>query len=198
MQFKLFSDHLDLAHHYWSLLLQPGDIAVDATCGNGLDCLYIAQRILVESTGHLTAFDIQETALEKTRLLLTGHLEESLMERIDLCQGCHSEFPATLLPESVALIVYNLGYLPGGGDKSLTTMTGTTLFSIQRALPLIKRGGAISITCYPGHAEGQNEETEIIKLLADLNPHEWNCCHHQWINRKQAPTLFFIQRRYKE
>jgi len=38
-------------------VLQPGDVAVDATCGNGHDSLFMAQCI--GHTGRLHAVDVQ-------------------------------------------------------------------------------------------------------------------------------------------
>jgi hypothetical protein len=38
-------------------VLQPGDVAVDATCGNGHDSLFMAQAI--GPTGELHAVDVQ-------------------------------------------------------------------------------------------------------------------------------------------
>jgi len=94
----------------------------------------------------------------------------------------------------VRLITYNLGYLPGGGDKSLTTKVETTVESVRKALKLIQAGGAISITLYPGHSEGQREETQLLSFIKKLTPLEWNCCHHQWLNRNKSPSLLFIQK----
>lgn len=45
------------AQMVWAQVLQPGDVAVDATCGNGHDSLFMAQCI--GSTGHLHAVDLQ-------------------------------------------------------------------------------------------------------------------------------------------
>lgn len=45
-------------------VLQPGDIAVDATMGNGHDTLFMAE--CVGKTGLVYAFDIQAQAIEAT------------------------------------------------------------------------------------------------------------------------------------
>ena len=37
--------HLKLAHHLWDQLLQKGDWALDATCGNGHDALFLSERV---------------------------------------------------------------------------------------------------------------------------------------------------------
>lgn len=195
-QFKLFQTPLDLAHNYWQQLLKPGDCVIDATSGNGHDTLFLAKLILSDEKGHIIALDIQQQAVENTRQLLKDNLK-GLPGNISTYRQCHSTFPSFLEKESVALIVYNLGYLPGG-NKSLTTLSDTTLKSLEAASSLIAPGGAISITCYPGHAAGKPEEELALHFAATLNPQEWSSCHHKWLNRKNAPSLILIQRALKE
>lgn len=191
--FPLFQSHLDLAHHYWERLLEPGDCAIDATCGNGHDSLYVGGRCLTKDAGALYLIDLQESALENTYMRLAAELDPALLERVTFLKQCHSTFPASIKPESVKLIVYNLGYLPGG-DKGKTTQVNSTLESLKSALLLIVKGGAISITCYPGHEEGAVEEENALAFCANLDPKVWSCCHHRWINRHRAPSLLLIQR----
>lgn len=195
-QFFLFQSHLDLAHSYWKDSLNNGDIAIDATCGNGYDTLALAQLIFdktEQKNGQLIALDRQKAAIDATHARLKSVLPEDFMQHIYLLEQCHSSFPNHLAPESVALIVYNLGYLPGG-NKSLTTERSTTLQSLQAALPLIKPQGSISITCYPGHEEGLHEENAVKEFAAALDPRDWSSCHHSWLNRKKAPSLLIIQK----
>lgn len=188
-----FHPHLALAHSSWKSIVTSGDTIIDATCGNGHDALFLAQLLFQEDNkGTLFAFDIQPEAIEATRKRLETGFQGNLPKNICFITGCHSSFPQEVAPNSVKLIVYNLGYLPGG-DKSKTTMLETTSLSINKACDLITKGGLISITFYPGHPEGQKEETIILEEIAKLDPQKWNCCHHRWINRKQSPTLLLIQ-----
>lgn len=121
-------------------------------------------------------------------------MSNQVYARIHWHQGCHSQFPEEILPHSVRLIVYNLGYLPSGGNKKITTQKSTTLKSLEKALVLLQPGGVISITCYPGHAEGAQEMEEVIAFAAKLPPSEWSCCLHHWLNRNKAPALLLIQK----
>lgn len=191
--FPLFQSHLDLAHEYWKRLLQSGDIAVDATCGNGQDTLALAKMYLTPREGNIYAFDIQERAIASTQLLLADALPEEIRKRIVLTCASHEHFPFSIAPESVRLFVYNLGYLPKG-DKSLTTRVESTLSSIQEALKLLACGGAISVTCYPGHTEGAEEEKSLLSFAKTLDARHWSCCHHRWLNRRESPSLLFIQK----
>lgn len=191
--FALFQSHLDLAHSYWQKIIKPGDIAIDATCGNGQDTLLLCKLALSHSAGHVYAIDIQPQAITLTQAFLTQNLPSSLLSQVIYHQGCHSVFPTEIQPESVGLIAYNLGYLPGN-DKNLTTMTETTLKSLNQALTFIKPGGAISITCYPGHVEGSHEQEAISDFAKNLLPVDWSCCHHVWLNRKKSPSLILLQK----
>lgn len=192
-QFPLFQTPIDLAQGYWKRLLKKGDTVIDATCGNGHDTVTLAQLMEDLGGGNLIALDVQDAALEATKILCKEWFEPASRVQIDLLRQSHASFPEKLLPSSVALIVYNLGYLPGG-DKSVTTLTSSTLQSIETALPLLREGGALSVTCYPGHEEGAKEEKNILEYVQKLPPEQWSCCHHKWINRRTAPSLLLIQK----
>lgn len=201
--FPLFNSHLDLAHSYWKTSLaatvgQHGRIIIDATCGNGHDTLFLAQTAILPDTAalpksRLIAIDKQSQAVEATQNLLKQHLPAACLAHIEFHNRCHSSFPESLPPASVALIVYNLGYLPGG-DKAVTTVYDSTLRSLANALPLMQPGGIVSITCYPGHPAGALEKKAILEFAASLPPSAWSCCHHRWLNRKAAPSLLLLQK----
>ena len=191
--FPLFQSHLDLAHDYWSKLVQFGDSVIDATCGNGYDTLKLCQLALTDNKGKVYAFDNQSKAIESASHYLATELPPHLIKGLEFQKRCHSTFPVFLQPDSIKLIVYNLGYLPGG-DKGLTTKRLTTLQSLHQACDLLQTGGAISVTCYPGHTEGAFEQEGILDFFTTLSPKEWSCCQHLWLNRRLAPSLFFIQK----
>lgn len=193
LQFPLFHSHIDLAHQIWSRVISLGDIVVDATCGNGHDTLFLAKKTLTHDSGRVYALDLQETALESSRKKLETELSPELSQRVIFLQQCHSHFPEEIHEQKARLFVYNLGYLPGG-DKSKTTMTQTTLSSIDEAKKCLLPGGLISITCYPGHPEGEIEQKTILDHVSQWDLSEWSCCHHQWINRNHAPSLLLIQK----
>lgn len=192
-RFSPFQSHLELAHHYWQKIVQPGDQIIDATCGNGHDTLLLATFALQPEAGHLWAIDLQKQALEKSQKLLSTELSSDLYQRISWMHQSHAQFPSSIEKESVKLIVYNLGYLPGG-NKEVTTQTASTLQSLEQALALLCPGGAISLTCYPGHPEGAAEEKAIRSFLEHLDPRLWCVCHHVICNRQKAPSLFLIMK----
>lgn len=183
--FPLFQSPLDFAHQFFEKLLLPEDIAIDATCGNGHDTLVLAKLL---PNGKVVAIDLQPQAINKTKTLLEGRYPQVIFH-----QRSHETFPEDCLPESIKLIVYNLGYLPGG-DKTVTTKREKTLNSLKNGLPLIQKGGCISITCYPGHAEGEEEEKALLPFCRDLSREEWSVSYTQWINRTKSPSHILIQR----
>lgn len=186
MTFSLFQNPLDLAHHFWKRVVQPGDILIDATCGNGHDTLFLAHL----SPRLLYGFDIQPEALETTQKRLEGLLSQ---DQLRLIQGCHSQFPKEIQPGSVRLLVYNLGYLPGG-NKAITTRTRSTLESLQQSLTLLMFGGLISLTCYPGHDEGAREEAALVDFITQLDKEVWSATHQRWLNRRYSPSLLLLQK----
>lgn len=174
-----FQNHLTFAHAIWKAHLEPGDWAIDATCGNGQDT-----AILAQITANVIALDIQPRAIESASSRAQAHF---------FCQS-HESFPSFCEGKRIQLIVYNLGYLPGG-DKTLTTRVESTLMSIRAAQALIGDGGLISITCYPGHPEGAREQAALLDYVKKLPPQRWDCTHHTWENRQNSPSLLLIKKK---
>ncbi len=174
--------HIEIAHSIWKLIVQPGCTAVDATCGNGHDSYFLASL-----GAKVIGFDVQKSAIEETASCLKEFRDVTLYEM------CHSKMHEVIPPKSVKLIAFNLGYLPGG-DKQVTTMLTSTLKAIQTSLDLIMPGGLISITCYPGHSEGELEEQAILSFIATLKQEEWSISSYRTINRQKAPHLISVLR----
>lgn len=185
------SPHLRLAQDYWTHHLPSKSFVIDATCGNGHDTLFLVQHF---EDGLLIGLDIQSQAIENTTNLLRQSIPESHLSRIQLYQMSHENIDSLKLSKDPQLIVFNLGYLPGG-DKKITTQMDSTLISLQKCTHLLANDGAISITCYPGHAEGKKEEGAILRWAENLSPSDWQICHHRWINRPLSPSLFWIQKK---
>jgi predicted methyltransferase len=159
----------ELAHHAVRAVLGPGDVAVDATAGNGHDTRFLCD--LVGPTGHVFAFDVQPSALENAARMVEG------ASHVVLLQRDHAEMHDAIPPRfhgQVAAVMLNLGYLPGG-DKSIVTRTESTLTAIRAALRLLRPGGVLTVIAYPGHPGGREEAAAVAMLLnspgiADDNP----------------------------
>jgi 16S rRNA C1402 N4-methylase RsmH len=172
--------HILLAQSYWRNHVRAGDLAIDMTCGNGHDTHFLA-----ELQAEVIAFDIQKNAIENTK---------ALVPQATILHRSHDELSQIVLPTAPRLIVYNLGYLPGG-DKSKTTTTATTLSSLKQALEKLAPDGAISIMCYPGHEEGLEEEKAVVEFTKTLDKKRWSVSFHQWINQEKAPSLIWVSAR---
>lgn len=151
------------AQHIIKMHLLDGDIAVDATVGNGHDTLFLAQ--CVGNSGKVYGFDIQQNALDICYQRLDEH---QLTHRVSLIHAGHETIPIVLPTEicnaGVKAVMFNLGYLPGG-DKNRTTQTSTTLAALSSAAQILAPEGIISIIAYTGHPGGQ-EEYESVRIWA--------------------------------
>lgn len=170
----MYKPHLIKAHQFWKDHLVPTDHVIDATCGNGKDTAVLAQLV---PEGHVYAIDIQEEAIRSAR-------QNAPYPHISFLNQCHTQLP---YDPQVRLVVYNLGYLPGG-NKQKTTETEATLKSIEAAYALLPTGGALSITCYPGHSEGALEEKALKQWSDSLPNAEWST----W--KEGSPTLLIVTR----
>ena len=155
------------AHQVVAEVLGEGDIAIDATVGNGHDTLFLATR--VGSAGKVYGFDIQQQALDSAYQRLH---EAGQAAQVSLYHAGH-ETMAILLPESVVgkvtAVMFNLGYLPGG-DKQRTTGASTTLAALQMSLSLLAPDGVISLLAYTGHPGGREEAGLVKAWAASLPP----------------------------
>lgn len=171
-----------------SLCIEPGDRVIDATMGNGHDTAMLAS--LVGDTGTVFAFDLQASAVESTRNLLT---KEGLLDRCQLFHAGHERM-TEFVQEPVKAIMFNLGWLPGG-DKSVTTRWETTQVAVSAALKLLLPGGLLTVCAYPGHAAGDEERRCLTEFFATLRPQEYNVLHASFLNAGAgAPECFLIQR----
>ena len=169
-----------LAARYMEEILRPGDVAVDATMGNGKDTQFLCE--LVGETGRVYAFDVQEEALERTAARLEA---AGLRARATLREN---------VPVSPRAVMFNLGWLPGAAHI-VTTRTETTMRAVQAALELVQPDGFVSICVYPGHEEGTRELHALLAWAAGLDVRAYNVLHHNFIAAKAGtPQLLLIQK----
>ncbi|KAF8094545.1 hypothetical protein N665_0360s0047 [Sinapis alba] len=190
----------EVAHVVWEKVIQKGDMVVDATCGNGNDTLAMLKMVTDDSDscgGCVYAMDIQEDAIESTSSLLGQTLGSKEKGRVKLFNMCHSKMEE-IVPENsrVRMVAFNLGYLPGG-NKSLITVSSTTLSALKAAERVLMPGGLISLVVYIGHPGGR-EELEVVEAFGSGLPvSDWVCCKLQMLNRPLAPVLVFMFKREK-
>ncbi len=180
----------DLAHLLLEKKIQPGDLAIDATVGNGHDTLFLAK--LVGPTGNVIGFDIQQSALEAATIRVQEHPQVKLIQ-------CGHEFMSRHIPPSftrLSAVMFNLGYLPHTSDeqRAITTTPQTSMMALQQALSHLGKRGLITIILYSGH-EGGDLEAETIRDYAKSLPDEFAVTHYARLNAKRpAPELIVIER----
>ncbi len=159
------SSLLQQAHAILQNRLHGGDIVIDATTGNGYDCLFLARH--VAPTGLVYGFDVQTAAIQVTAQRIA---EANLSACVHLNQIGH-QFMAKQIPAhhhgDVKAVMFNLGYLPHG-DKSLITQANTTIMALKAASQLLGVGGVITILAYPGHAGGDIETAQVTDYCQQL------------------------------
>ncbi|HWO96961.1 MAG TPA: class I SAM-dependent methyltransferase [Bacillus sp. (in: firmicutes)] len=166
--------------------VKEGDIAVDATIGNGHDTVLLAE--LVGETGHVYGFDIQHQALENTKQKL---IEQKLENRVTLFQKSHSQLHE-LLPSSVSKqvtgAIFNLGYLPGG-DKSIVTKADSTIEAIEQLLEVMAPEGIIVLVIYHGHPEGALERNHLLQYVTGLDQQKVHVLQYKFMNQQNNPPF---------
>ncbi len=188
---------LRAATQIYKMLIQPflfeGMVAVDCTTGNGHDTLFLAQQAGV--SGRVYGFDVQASAIESTKVKINDYISDgNTCAPVELFHTGHENLELSIT-EEVDVVVYNLGYLPRH-DKSITTMTASTIQSVKQAMAKLKNGGVISIIAYPGHAEGANELNGLTEFLSNINQKEFDVLKSEFINQQNTPpVLIMIEKR---
>lgn len=162
--------------------ISEGNVLIDATCGNGYDTLQLARF----SPSKLYAFDRQPDAVAATRdRLISEGFEDKINDgTISLICDSH-EYMAEYVEEAADVIMFNLGYLPGG-DKDFVTTSASTISAVITSLQLLAHNGLICITMYSGHPEGYEEKESLLMFAMELDP---TLYHVSYINMANQPNF---------
>jgi len=186
---QLISNAVNFVKENIIKIIQEDSVVIDATIGNGYDTLFLREKL--NEKGFLYGFDIQEKALQSTQERL---IKNACYNRVKLIHDSHENFKK-YVEVPVDLILYNLGYLPKG-DKSITTESTKTLKSVKEGMSLLKSGGVIIITVYPGHLPGALELEALSNYLQTINQKEFAVIKVDFFNYKnKPPVVFMIERR---
>lgn len=174
---------LDIINRVIDENVSEGDICIDATAGRGNDTLHLCK--LVGESGHVTAFDIQQEAIDSTKKLLE---ENGLYHRADVILKSHSEMDSFFEEESVSLITFNFGWLPKG-DHNIFTKKETSIEAIEKGLKLLKNGGIITLIIYYGRETGFEEHDALLKYLPTLDSRKYTVIEMPFVNRSNCPPI---------
>lgn len=180
-------------HLLWDRIMKQAKIVVDATCGNGHDLLYLVER--AKPNCHVYGIDIQERAIQASQSLLEQKKIDSNITITFLHNSHDKAFAEDIQENSIDLIIFNLGYLPGG-NHTIVTKPYNTMQALQLAMPKLVKDGVITIVAYPGTLEGYEEMKQLEYYLSSLNQKLYNVCHWKPINQvNNPPQLYIIQKR---
>ena len=176
-------------HHHLEGGVSHGDIAIDATAGNGHDTVKLAE--LVGRDGKVIAIDLQDAAIQstKTRLESVGFLN-----RCELIQNDHAAALKQLeaaYSKQASAITFNLGYLPGS-DKQVQTSAENTLPALDSAMRLLKPTGLLLVTAYRGHAGGPEEAEQVALWMRTNCPKATS--HEPEVSGTRIPPILWVAR----
>ncbi len=178
----------DIAKYFFKGKIQPDGIAVDFTMGNGYDTLFLCSLV---PEGRVFAFDIQKDAIASTE----KRLAENGVTNAALIHDSHAEVKK-YVTSPINAAMFNLGYLPGG-DKSVHTMTDSTLKAVSDALDLLAVGGVMTVSVYPGHDEGTREGNALTDMLSKVDRHDFSILQCKMLNSPTSPFIIAIERNKK-
>ncbi|MFZ2171346.1 MAG: class I SAM-dependent methyltransferase [Methylococcaceae bacterium] len=195
---------VNMAHNVIRNRLHPGDIAIDATAGNGHDTVFLLGQ--VSPTGRVFGFDIQQAAIDSTWAKVefcfgtgkSGLSNAPLRpECLTLIQASHADM-AEKIPTNyhgkINAIMFNLGYLPGS-DKSIITRTESTLSALAIASRMLSSKGIITIMAYPGHHGGDQETSEVKNWCKQLDKEQFSVSiFYSTENKVSAPRLYVLDK----
>lgn len=173
---------LQYAKYLLTQSIENGEIAVDATAGNGHDTLFLAE--LVGENGHVYSFDIQQDAINAT----INRLKENGFEtRATVVLDGHQHVKK-YISEEIAGAVFNLGYLPGA-DHEIITKGETTIQAIESLLHLLKVDGMIVLVIYHGHEGGKSERDAVLNYVSNLPQKYVHVLKYEFLNQKNDPPF---------
>jgi SAM-dependent methyltransferase len=187
---------LDAAHRCAAEGLTRGDLAIDATVGNGHDTLFLLRQ--VGASGRVLGVDIQADALSATRKRV-HEADAALLDHLRLVHDGHEALREHVDPADagrVGAVMFNLGYLPGG-DHRITTRPETTVPALRAAFDLLRpEGGVLTVVVYPGHEGGAEEAAAVAEWAVGLSQAHGRAFWYQFANASGAPPrLLAVEKR---
>lgn len=169
-----------MAHQQLAEVIEPEDVVVDATMGNGYDTLFLANL-----SRRVYAFDVQEQALRVTKARL-----EQADKNAHLILDGHENLGA-YIKEKIKAAIFNLGYLPKT-DKSIVTRPETTISALSALTEKLVQHGRIAVMIYYGHEGGEREKNAVLDWVSQLNQKEFEVMSYAALNQIHFPPILTI------
>lgn len=164
------------------LLGESREVAVDFTCGQGFDTLFLAQHYQ-----QVFAFDIQKEAIVQSK----QKAEELNLKNIEFYQVSHDQFDTYV--DHLDAGIFNLGYLPHGNPK-ITTQAPVVIAALEKACACLTTKGRMVVVCYPGFDQGKSESDQVEAWLSTLPSKQYDVVHISLVNRQKAPYICLIEK----
>lgn len=189
-----FVSVLTMAQQLAARALRPGDAAVDATAGNGVDTRFLAET--VGAKGVVYAFDIQAEAIASARARLEKNVDAKPCGTVHFLLADHADMKRhipTALHGRIGAVMFNLGYLPGGSRPDVVTKPDSTLRALASALELLRRDGVLTTVVYTGHPGGPEEAEAVENWAAGLPSEQYQTLCYRFINQpRHSPYLLAV------
>ncbi|MFV1996111.1 MAG: class I SAM-dependent methyltransferase [Verrucomicrobiales bacterium] len=176
------------AHELIRQVVGPGDTVVDATLGNGYDTAFLAD--LVGRKGTVYGFDIQAKAIENARQRLSDEAAGGAPATIELLLCGHQRM-AEIVDGPVRVVMFNLGFMPGG-NKSVITKPESTVAALEAALELLAPGGIATVVIYTGHEGGAEEKEAVLACCAELPTEEFTAAMYESEEQAKKPPILVV------
>jgi SAM-dependent methyltransferase len=154
-------------------------VALDMTCGLGRDT-----QFLTDIAEKVYAFDIQASAIDATKALLSSRQRE----KVTFIHQSHHLFD-DYVEEAVDIAIYNLGYLPGG-PKDIKTDKSLVLQSLKKLLQKLNPDGLVVLVIYL-HDFDESEAIETYVSGLDIG---FDVMRYQVLNRTKSPYIISIHK----
>ena len=174
---------LNISHEFLRGSIRRGANVIDATAGNGGDTQLLCE--LVGEEGHVTAFDIQQAAVDATESRLR---EAGLDGRCRVILDSHAHMNSYFDANSVDAVVVNCGWLPGGSHE-IVTRAESSVEAIRQACELLKPCGVMSLCVYYGRNNGYEERDRILEFVSTLDYRRFTVIHLSFKNRINDPPF---------
>lgn len=144
-------------------------------------------------SGKVYSFDIQDQALDRTRKKIE---EKGLLDRVVLIKDGHQYMDA-YVRERVKVIMFNLGYLPGG-DHSVGTKSESTVAAIEKSMKLLQINGIISMVVYYGGDSGFEEKEDVMKYIESIDCRKYTVMKTEFVNQINCPPILVLIEKFHE
>lgn len=151
----MYISDIVLESHKYISKTKNKHIAIDATCGNGHDSIFLSTLY-----SFVYSFDIQELAIRRSSKKFNNLSNISLI---------HDDFNnITNYINEADLVLFNLGFLPGS-NKVIKTSDYNSADAILKCYSILNPSGLIVICSYTSHEGGLEEYNKIINSLLHYN-----------------------------